>query len=71
MDYFKFYGVYGFMIWYNVVRHYTGADLQSDQREEYFHGKSCASPGGNMDEGNCRGMEGDIKTSGEDNFAWR
>ena len=35
-------------IWYNVVRHYTSADLQSDQREDYFYGKSCASPGGNM-----------------------
>ena len=33
-------------IWYNFARHYTGADLHSDQREDNFHGKSCASPGG-------------------------
>ena len=29
-----------------------------------FHSKLYASPKGNMDEGNCRGMEGDIKTRG-------
>lgn len=34
-------------IWYNVVRHYTSADLQSDQREDILFGEPCTFPAGN------------------------
>ena len=40
-------------VWYNIGRYYTSADLQSDQREDYFHGKSCASPGEHMKKLDC------------------
>ena len=46
MDYFKFYSVYGFMIWYNVGRHYTSAGSPSDHREDIFLGEPCACPAG-------------------------